>query len=129
MEAQSWHMSGIDNLFEDYLGIISNHSITTKTGNDSVIIASNDNKLTANTLSEGTKETIGLAFKLAVIETLFKNGGGLAIFDDSFTDLDEDRRNEACKLIEKFSQNNQVIFVTCDKVYLGLFTNANVINI
>ncbi len=122
-------MSGIDNLFEDYLGIISNHSITTKTGNDSVIIASNDNKLTANTLSEGTKETIGLAFKLAVIETLFKNGGGLAIFDDSFTDLDEDRRNEACKLIEKFSQNNQVIFVTCDKVYLGLFTNANVINI
>ena len=122
-------MSGIDNLFENYLGIISNHSITTKTCNDNVIIASKNNKLTFNTLSKGTKETIGLAFKLAVIENLFKEGGGLAIFDDSFTDLDEDRRNEICKLIERFSLKNQVIFVTCDKVYLGLFTNANVINI
>ena len=123
-------MLDIEESFNDYLKQISQNSISIIDGSspDDVKIKSSNNRLTIGTLSEGTKATIGIAFKLAVIEHLFPEGNGLAVFDDPFTDMDEDRMKVACQLINKFSENNQVIFVTCDKKYLNEFPNANVIN-
>lgn len=34
--------------------------------------------------------------------------------------MDPQRVAEACKLIEKFAQNKQVIFVTCDEKYVAM---------
>lgn len=123
-------MSGIEKKFNEYLKQISQNNISIIDGAniDDVQLKSNNNRLTVNTLSEGTKATIGIAFKLSVIEHLFPDGNGLAIFDDPFTDMDEDRMKEACNLINQFGTNNQVIFVTCDKKYLSEFPEANVIN-
>ena len=73
--------------------------------------------MTFELLSEGTKDTVSLAFRLAVIKFLFPDGGGLAVFDDPFTDMDADRRARACELLNEFAKKNQIIFVTCDKSY------------
>jgi len=74
-------------------------------------------------LSEGTKDTIGLAFRLAMLEHLFPNGGGLVVFDDPFTEMDENRTKQACKLVQKFADaGNQVIFVTCDNKYRSMLS-------
>lgn len=110
-------MSDVENKFNEYLKQISKNNISIIDGAhiDDVQLKSNNNRLTINTLSEGTKATIGIAFKLSVIEHLFPDGNGLAIFDDPFTDMDEDRVKESCNLINQFGKNNQVIFVTCDK--------------
>ena len=81
---------------------------------------SGDHRLTFETLSEGTKDTVALAFRLAVLEYLYPDGGGLAVFDDPFTDMDADRKTEACNLLKEFSKRHQVIFLTCSEEYATL---------
>ena len=85
-----------------------------------VKLVSGNYALSYDILSEGTKDTVSLAFRLAMLEHIFPEGGGLAIFDDPFTDMDPQRVAESCKLIERFAKNNQVIFVTCDEKYVNM---------
>ncbi len=94
----------------------------------SVRLSSGTHALTYDILSEGTKDTISLAFRLAMLEHLYPEGDGLAVFDDSFTDMDPKRRVEACRLISKFAEKNQVIFITCDEKYLE-YLQGNVVRI
>ena len=88
-------------------------------------------RLTYDTLSDGTKDTIALAFRLAMLEHLFPEGNGLAVFDDPFTDMDPGRVRQACRLVQKFAERNQVIFTTCDNKYEEIFGNGpvNVVHI
>ena len=76
--------------------------------------------LTAEILSEGTKDTISLAFRLAVLEHLYPGGGCVVVFDDPFTDMDPQRTAAACRLLSKFAEHNQVIFATCDEKYKSM---------
>jgi len=88
-----------------------------------VNIRSGENSITYEILSEGTKDTIALAFRLAMLEHLFPNGGGLVVFDDPFTEMDESRTKQACRLVQRFADaGNQVIFVTCDNKYKNLLS-------
>ena len=110
--------------FKEYLSAVTNGRVDLNQMDEDlhVEIASGDNALTYDILSEGTKDTISLAFRLAMLEHLYPDGNGLAVFDDPFTDMDPKRVENACKLIEKFAENNQVIFVTCDDKYKTLMS-------
>ena len=79
-------------------------------------------------LSEGAKDSILLSFRLAILKQLFPNGGGTVVFDDLLTEMDDTRNLRSCELIKKFSENNQVIFLTCREEYLKIF-GGNVIRI
>lgn len=118
----------IETNFRNYLSLITSDGIEMKSLDDKLntSLVSGTNKLTYSTLSEGTKDTIYLAFRLAMLEYLFPNGGGLAVFDDSFADMDEKRVKQACSLISKYAEKNQVIFMTCDSKYQNLM-KGNVI--
>ena len=84
-----------------------------------------DNKLLDyGKLSEGTKETVSLAFRLAVLDHLFPDGGGVIVFDDPFTDMDADRTTQSCELIKECAKQHQVIFLTCREDYLEML-NGN----
>lgn len=83
-------------------------------------LVSGDSCLRYNILSEGTKDTISLAFRLAMLEHLYPDGGAVAIFDDPFTDMDPRRTAQACRLLQRFAQRNQVLFITCDEKYTAL---------
>ena len=114
--------------FREYLSVLSADGvsishISKKLATD---IYSGNNKMTYELLSEGTKDTISLAFRLAVIKFLFPDGGGLAVFDDPFTDMDAERKARACNLVKSFAENNQVIFATCDRSYIDML-GGNVI--
>lgn len=85
------------------------------------LLYSKDRKMSFDILSEGTKGTVALAFRLAVIGHLFPKGGGLVVFDDPFTDMDKERRIAACRLVQEFAKENQVIFATCDEQYAEWF--------
>lgn len=114
--------------FNEYLSLITDGGVQLTSLDEKMLasLASENNSLTYEILSEGTKDTITLAFRLAMLEHLFPQGNGLAIFDDPFTDMDPTRVNNACKLIQKFAESNQVIFVTCDKKYVE-YMNANIV--
>lgn len=83
-------------------------------------VYSQSRQLSYNTLSEGTKEVVSLAFRLAVLDHLFPNGGGVIIFDDPMTDMDSDRVAASCKLLTQAAERHQVIFLTCREEYLSM---------
>lgn len=119
------HTAGEDPLrtleedFGCFLAILSDEKVTLASLDKKLEadIYSGNHKMTYELLSEGTKDTISLAFRLAVIRFLFPEGGAFVVFDDPFTDMDEARRERACALLREFAKTNQVIFATCDSTY------------
>ena len=71
-------------------------------------------------LSEGTKETVSLAFRLAVLDHLFPDGGGVVVLDDPFANMDADRTAQAVKLVKECAGRHQVILLTCKEGYRGM---------
>lgn len=116
--------------FGEYLDVITEGSLELNSMDEqmAVKLASGTHALTYDILSAGTKDTISLAFRLAMLEHLYPEGDGLAVFDDPFTDMDPKRVSQSCRLIQKFAENNQVIFITCDEKYKKLMT-GNVISV
>ena len=122
----------IEDHFRKYLAEISQDALDASMDERmEVDLASGTRRLTYDTLSDGTKDTIALAFRLAMLEHLFPEGNGLAVFDDPFTDMDPGRVRQACRLVQKFAERNQVIFTTCDNKYEEIFGNGpvNVVHI
>lgn len=115
--------------FSDNLSLLSSDRIVLDSIDEKLdsSLSSGKNKLTKFNLSEGTKDTISLAFRIALLEYLFPEGGCVAVFDDPFTDMDPTRTKQACKLVQKFAEKNQVIFITCDNKYKTLL-NGNEIS-
>ena len=87
-------------------------------------IYSDDRLLDYDKLSEGTKETVSLAFRLAVLDHLFPEGGGVIVLDDPFTDMDAERTAQSCELLKECAKYHQVIFLTCRENYIDML-NGN----
>lgn len=124
-------MHDIEENFQQNLSIISSGGVSISSFDEKQMCAklsSGNYVLNYEILSEGTKDTISLAFRLAMLKHLFPEGGSLAIFDDPFTDMDPQRVEQSCKLLQEYAENNQVIFITCDPKYQQLLS-GNVISI
>lgn len=65
-------------------------------------------------LSQGSRDSVALALRLALIDELFPEGGGLLVLDDTLSDMDVLRKSGAIQLIRAFSNRHQVLFTTCD---------------
>ncbi len=113
-------MQDIADSFAQYLEIISEGKVSSEfpeANNINMNIYSDNRKLDYKKLSEGTKETVFLAFRLAVLDHLFPDGGGIIIFDDPFTDMDAERTIQACELVKECAKRHQVLFFTCKQEY------------
>ena len=116
-------MQDIADRFTHYLGIISGGKVSSEfpeADRLNMNIYSDNKLLDYGKLSEGTKETVSLAFRLAVLDHLFPDGGGVIVFDDPFTDMDADRTAQSCELIKECAKQHQVIFLTCREEYLDV---------
>ena len=114
-ESSKIDVSSLSTNFIMYMQKLTDNSISVEDFNDrlSIKMNSGSNQLIESILSYGTRETIELAFRLAMLDELYPRGGGFAVFDDAFVNMDPDRTDRACDLIKEFSKKNQVIFVTC----------------
>ncbi len=122
-------MEDIANNFAKYLAIISAGKVSSdfpEADKLNMNIYSDNRLLDFAKLSEGTKETVSLAFRLAVLDHLFPNGGGVIVFDDPFTDMDDERTRESLNLIKECAKRHQVIFLTCKTEYANLFTESSI---
>lgn len=109
--------------FNKYLEIISDNTVSSDLKEEGMAdfqISSNDNLLDFDHLSNGTKETVYLAFRLAVLDQLFPEGGGIIVLDDPLNDMDMERVEQSCKLIKDCAQRHQVIFLTCREEYIDI---------
>lgn len=114
-------MQDIAESFTKYLGIISGGIISSEFPESdklSMNVYSSDRLMDYGKLSEGTKETVSLAFRLSVLDHLFPNGGGVIVLDDPFTDMDAERTEQGCALLKECAKRHQVIFLTCREEYL-----------
>ncbi len=113
-------MQDIADRFTYYLGMISDGKVSSEFPDADKLnmqVYSDNKLLDYGKLSEGTKETVSLAFRLAVLDHLFPDGGGVIVFDDPLTDMDADRTAQACRLIKECATRHQVIFLTCKDEY------------
>ena len=116
-------MDDLASSFSKYLSVISNGRVETQFPYGDKLqmdIYSNNHILDYDILSEGTKDTIYLAFRLAIIDHLFPNGNSVVVFDDPFTDMDIERTQKACELIRECAKRNQVIVLTCKQEYADM---------
>lgn len=116
-------MQDIAERFAHYLGIITSGKVASEFPEADKLnmnIYSDNKLLDYGKLSEGTKETISLAFRLAILDHLFPDGGGVIVFDDPFTDMDAERTARSCEMIKECATRHQVIFLTCREEYIGM---------
>jgi uncharacterized protein YhaN len=115
-------MEDMENNFRFYLEEISGENVHLQGLNETMDarLVSGGHYITYDQLSEGTKDTVALAFRLALLNHLFPEGGAVAVFDDSFVDMDDGRCERACKMLREFAEKNQVIFITCNEKYVEL---------
>ena len=71
------------------------------------------NELALSLLSHGTKETFALAWRMAVLEELYPDGGGLLLLDDPLVHLDPVRRRGVCEAMREISGRQQIVMLTC----------------
>lgn len=124
-------MQDIADCFTRYLGVISSGKVSSEFPEADKLnmnIYSENKRLDYGKLSEGTKDTVSLAFRLAVLDHLFPQGGGVVVFDDPFTDMDADRMAQSCELIKECAIRHQVIFLTCKLEYTDIFC-GNIVHI
>lgn len=120
-------MQDIADRFAHYLGVITGGRVSSEFPEADKLnmnIYSENRLLDYGKLSEGTKETVSLAFRLAVLDHLFPEGGGVIVFDDPFTDMDAERTAQSCELLKECASRHQVIFLTCKEEYLAML-NGN----
>lgn len=105
--------------FADNLKLISCDKITAEftDGNSDFKVASGGYKLDFPKLSDGTKDTVYLAFRLAVLEHFFPEGGGVIVLDDPLNDMDPGRFDRSCELLKNVANSHQIIFLTCHEEY------------
>lgn len=118
-------MQDIADHFAHYLAVITRGKVSSefpKADKLNMSIYSENRLLDYGKLSEGTKETVSLAFRLAVLDHLFPEGGGVIVFDDPLTDMDADRAAQSCELIRECAKQHQVIFLTCREEYLDMLS-------
>ncbi len=107
------------NSFSKYLSILTKGNYEVGEIDDSfeIKVKNKENKTlpaNINLLSYGTYDGVALALRFALLEQLFKDTQGFIIMDDCLVNLDLDRKKEAVELINTFTENNQIIFTTCD---------------
>ncbi len=83
-------------------------------------------KVQYETLSSGSRDTVFLAYQLAVLRSLFPEGGGILALDDICANMDIDRRDRACALLEKYGESQQVLFFTCREEYFALLPGNHI---
>ncbi len=121
-------MGDIEENFRRNLSLLSDGSIRMDSIREDLkaSITSGKSLLSDDILSEGTKDTISLAFRLAMLKHLYPDGGCTCVFDDPFTDMDPKRTEAACRMLQEFARENQVIFMTCDGKYKELLSGNTI---
>lgn len=111
-EEQGEQFTAFYRQFNEYLSRITHGQVQQEAG---AALKSKGNALASKELlSQGTKQAVLLAFRLALLKFYYPDEGGVAVLDDTLLDMDPARREGAAQLLREFAKSNQVIFTTCD---------------
>ena len=63
--------------------------------------------------SAGQTDLVMLCLHLALVDALFKEKPVFVILDDPFVNLDDERTEQALKLLDQLSRRRQILYMTC----------------
>jgi len=87
----------------------------------------NDDKLLSlELLSHGTKDAVAVAWRFALSEHFLGDKQGFVILDDPLVDLDPERQKRAAEVVQGFSENTQVVVLTCHPVHAEMLGGENI---
>ena len=84
-----------------------------------------DKVLPMELLSHGTKDAVAVAWRFALSEHFLGDNRGFIILDDPLVDLDPDRQKYAAAVVREFSENTQVIVLTCHPAHEDMLEGIN----
>ncbi|MFW6293974.1 MAG: ATP-binding protein, partial [Spirochaetota bacterium] len=76
-------------------------------------------------LSQGTRDMVALAIRLALAETALSGADAPLLLDDPLVDMDPLRRVGAARAIAEYGTKRQVILFTCHPDHADLFAGAH----
>lgn len=65
--------------------------------------------------SEGMQGLVGFCMRIALVETVFTGEKPCLILDDPFTELDDDKTEQAKRFVRSLSQRYQILYLTCKR--------------
>lgn len=71
------------------------------------------------TLSTGYQDLTGFCMRLSMIESMYKGEKPMLVLDDPFVNLDDAKMEGAKKLLDDFSKDYQIIYLTCRENRIG----------
>ena len=80
-------------------------------------------------LSQGTKDSLALAIRLALVDAAAGDEQATLVFDDPLVDMDPTRRAAAGALLAEVAGRHQVLILTCHPEHAALFSEANLIEL
>lgn len=101
--------------FDKYFEFVSNqkHSTNVDTNLD-VKLDVNGKQKEVKYFSAGYKDLVYICMRLSLIKAIFKDEKPFVILDDPFVNLDEEKAENASKLVKKLSEDYQTIYFTCN---------------
>lgn len=104
------------------------YSSLVREGESPIAVISQNIEIPTRLLSGGTAASLALAIRIAYAKLYLKNMDGFFLLDDPFTEMDDDRRNLACQVLNQFATEKQVLFFTCHPFHAQKF-NKTVISL
>lgn len=103
--------------FEQYYAGITGQNDTDfhMDANIMVTVTEQGRQREVNTLSTGYQDLIGICLRLAFVDAMYQQEKPMLIFDDPFTNLDDDKLSAARRLLNEVAKKYQVIYFTCSK--------------
>lgn len=110
-------MKGLEESMKYYLArlVVDGTRLNSITGDMSFDLSSRNKEIKYMHLSEGSKDSLALALRLALIDRLYGDKNIFMVFDDDLTDMDMDREAMAVELIKERAKDKQVIFASCNQ--------------
>jgi DNA repair exonuclease SbcCD ATPase subunit len=119
---QSKYMQPLQNGLHKYLGLV-NGPEATKSGyaiedfeldmDLNIKLAYSGSTKSAEYLSQGYQDLVALCSRLALVDVLYPDEKPILILDDPFTNLDDKKIKESLRLLEKISDERQIVYFTC----------------
>ncbi len=116
---------------KEFFAILTDNRYTGITYYKSKLKVTRDDKVQfdAGELSRGTIEQLYLALILSLSVVFGRDYRLPLIIDDGLTEFDQQRTDNAIKLLERISETMQVIYVTCDSDILKLVEDKAILNL
>ena len=112
----SHYLKGMIQSFNEYLKLLDNKDLDTNVDiNLGVKIDVNGSKKEVKYFSSGYKDLIYICMRFSLVKVLFEEELPYVILDDPFVNLDDEKTQKAIELLNKFSENYQVIYLICNK--------------